>query len=108
MALTHYGTLRNQVECPLLRLPAELRLHIYGYLSVGNITVCDEDQCPTDHLATYRGITHIHYPRHRLHLLQVCQQIHAEAKALIFNRSCLTGHYLDVLKFLLDDRFNEE
>ncbi|KAF1839924.1 uncharacterized protein K460DRAFT_349413 [Cucurbitaria berberidis CBS 394.84] len=82
---------RNKAVSPLLRLPAELRNHIYGYV-LGGKSICltssdgvcigEIAPCLTPPESGYNGNEEEHGA---LQLLYVCRQVHAEARLLIFS-----------------------
>lgn len=51
----------------------------------------DPSRAPTEHA---------HYPAYLLHLAEVCQQIHADTKLLIFSGKGVSGHPGHVFRFL--------
>lgn len=102
-----HSTAQNQIKSPLLRLPAEICNQIYEYvLSDASIYACSNYICrvATDSTSSRWGVSsHAHFPRHLLHLLEVCQQIHSEARLLLFNINCLAGEIGDVHDFLTNE-----
>jgi len=73
----HYSSNRNSTTSSLLRLPAELRNHIYQYaLRVNTITIYD-------HGAVDGGQTLTSLPR-------VCRQLYKETSTLIFSLNSFT------------------
>lgn len=89
---------------PFLRLPAEIRNQIYGYI-FGNtsIEICQQGKCtarnPHRDVELVPG-AHTHYPPELLHLLEVCKQIHAETKLLVFSVGGISGGHLHIESFL--------
>ncbi|KAH7399236.1 hypothetical protein BKA66DRAFT_451303 [Pyrenochaeta sp. MPI-SDFR-AT-0127] len=82
---------RNDIVCPLLKLPAELRNQIYEYVLGGRsiyltshegICIGEIAPCLTPPGPGYRNADR---ERGALQLTQVCRQIHAEAHALVFS-----------------------
>jgi len=89
-----YRTIRNQVQSPLLRLPAELRNHIFDYV-FENITV-DFDHQETMHGDyVFTAFSRDTYQDRRskwtlpeiVRTTTVCRQIRAETALLPFTRS---------------------
>lgn len=124
-----HSTMHNQLKSPLLRLPAEIRNRIYEYtLHDTCINTCQEIKCPRTHKFCFdAGICqrsdfgprvqipwssrcmdhlHVHFAKDRLQLLQVCQQIYAEAKLLVFSSNTLTGNIIRVDQFLGKDNWS--
>lgn len=93
---------------PLLALPAEIHNQIYGYVLCNeDISICSNDEYfltlrhdrGFDNWIRFFG--HAHFPRQILYILEVCQQIHAEAKLLVFRLNTLNGSLpnLDIFLF---------
>jgi hypothetical protein len=97
---------------PFLRLPAEIRNHIYDYIFSNNcIEICQWTKCtarnPHRDVALVPG-AHTHYPPELLHLLEVCKQIYAETKLLAFSVGGITGKHLLIENFLDRDLLTTE
>lgn len=109
------STLRNQLDSPLVRLPAEISNQIYGYVLTNkfNIAICTEDYCDLHPdgpvggpLSVARMLMHAHFPRHILHLLEVCQQTYAEARLIPFGVNCVKGEAGEVNDYLSSGLLN--
>ncbi|KAF2831046.1 hypothetical protein CC86DRAFT_377964 [Ophiobolus disseminans] len=97
--------LQNQRDSPLLRLPAKLRNHINGYVLGGNQVYieCNPAYCSWENLkkpyiristrnySRHKDDFAWHRPKHLFGLLQVCRQVHAEAKELPFTSNSFWG-----------------
>jgi hypothetical protein len=93
--LTLSSTLRNRLDSPLLRLPAELRNKIYGYvLTQEAIRVAGPWGCDTCTRPLW--VQHAHYPRHILNILEVCQQTYTEGRLLVFSLNQHVGDHLAI------------
>ncbi|EDU50450.1 hypothetical protein PtrSN002B_010202 [Pyrenophora tritici-repentis] len=101
-------TLENQVKCPILRLPGEIRNKVYGYVFDDvKIKPGPWYQNPVtkkyskdlygsyglelEQRSKFFRNKHLWYPRERLSLLQTCRQINAEAKLFPFAAGTLQG-----------------
>ncbi|KAI4629103.1 uncharacterized protein J4E87_003364 [Alternaria ethzedia] len=76
-------TLRNQLESPLLRLPAELRNKIYAY--VGVATTIQVVTRPQTHAKTWKDKKLLKYPQPNL--LNTCKQVRQEATSLLYKHA---------------------
>ncbi|CAI9629375.1 unnamed protein product [Alternaria burnsii] len=83
---------RNHRRCPLLRLPAELRNKIYGYVFLSH---------PVRPFREHREWPHWAYPRSQLNLLETCRQIYFEAKLFPFALNVFVGYAEHVIELLL-------
>lgn len=75
----------------------------------GAIDVCASTKChsespdATEEDIDDRTYSHAHYPRDRLRLLEVCQQVYNEARLLVFNLNVLKGDIENIKDFLWGD-----
>jgi hypothetical protein len=103
MILTLPSTTRNRQESPLLRLPPELRTHIYEIALGGRrIQVCDVKSCAsTRHRCRTRAKkltydTYFHLRRRYLALLVTCRQVHEETKLFPFMLNEFVGYHWEI------------
>lgn len=91
-SLTQCRAIRNQRESPLLKLPAELRNRIYGYvlgrdpmhihLSIHQAISLVPEQ---EYLYDRATPAQIRYSRQLLAITETCRQIHTEAQFMLFS-----------------------
>jgi hypothetical protein len=112
--LTCCSTLRNQKESPLLRLPAELRDKIYGYVFSGG-RIIPHFSPIRNTFAIFQGFIRnqtIFGPVHGdnpLALLYVCRQTYAETALLPFQEFVFAVGGLGVDSFnLMMDAFTKQ
>ncbi|KAF2035785.1 hypothetical protein EK21DRAFT_106629 [Setomelanomma holmii] len=83
-------SIRNQKVSSLLRLPAELRNEIYGYALGGNEIHFTYDGWYHEFRTYYYNIDHESFEgaaKYCPDLIEVCRQIHEEARTLPFERN---------------------
>jgi hypothetical protein len=95
--LTRCSSARNDTECHLLRLPAELRIMIYGHvLGAHPIQGYEVDECRACWEADRIEFT-LHYEGN-LAMLLTCRQVYTEAKLLPFKLNTFTVGFSDILQ----------
>lgn len=91
MTLISRSTQRNQVDSPLLRLPAELRNIIYWNVFAGAVIAINKPHTRKDNVLTT-------YPSVRA-LMYACSQLYREAEIYMFGLTLFAPSYF-ALRFL--------